>query len=318
MTSKTVIITGANSGIGLAAATTFAKKGHNVIMACRNLTKSHPFHQEVINKSNNPSVSLKELDVSSFKSIEKFSKEIEREFDHIDILINNAAYFNHGSDYKLSPEGIEITFATNVVGPFLLTQLLKKLLSGSDDPRVLNAGSNIIKHFLNPKKEIDFSNLRGEYVNDPNHSVYINYRNSKMALLMLTLKMAEEFKNDGIKVNSIQINGAKMSKETLQKVKPAWRIIARIQNLFFRPTEYTAKLYYDLCTAEEFKNQTGKHFNHRKEEMVPAKVNSGIMTDIKQGVGATVFPAYVLDKGTIDKVWQTCEGLTELSMSKKS
>jgi len=317
MNPKTVIITGANSGIGLAAATTFAENGYNVIMACRNLTKSLPYHQGVINKSNNPSVSLKELDVSSFKSIEKFSKEMEREFDHIDILINNAAYFNHGSDYKLSPEGIEITFATNVVGPFLLTQLLKKLLSGSDDPRVLNAGSNIIKHFLNPKKEIDFSNLRGEYVNDTNHSVYINYRNSKMALLMLTFKMAEEFKNDSIKVNSIQINGAKMSKETRQKVKPAWRTVACIQNLFFRPAAYTADLYYDLCTAEKYKNQTGKHFNHRKEVMVPAKVNCGIITDIKQGVGTAVFPAYALDEETSNKIWQTCRELTELYMNNR-
>lgn len=316
MNPKTVIITGANSGIGLAAAIKFAKNDHNVIMACRNLEKSRPVQQEIINKTKNPSVYLKVLDLASFKSIEQFCEEIKQEFDHIDILINNAAYFNHGAEYTLSPDGIEITFATNVVGPYLLTHLLKKHLSASDDPRVLNAGSNIIKHFLNPKKEIDFSNLRGENVNDPSHSVYINYRNSKMALLMLTFKMAREFKNDGIKVNSIQINGAKMSKEALQKVKPGWRIIAHIQNLFFRPPEFTADIYYDLCTAEEFKTQTGNHFNHRKDVMVPAKVNSGIITDIKQGIGADVFPAYALDENTIDKVWQTCKEFTEQSSDK--
>src|SRR6056297_1578585 len=310
MTSKTVIITGANSGIGLAAATTFAKKGHNVIMACRNLTKSHPFHQEVINKSNNPSVSLKELDVSSFKSIEKFSKEIEREFDHIDILINNAAYFNHGSDYKLSPECIEITFATNVVGPFLLTQLLKKLLSGSDDPRVLNAGSNIIKHFLNPKKEIDFTNLEGEDIQNPSHSVYINYRNSKMALLMLTFTMADYFKPEGIRVNSIQINGATMSKESLQKVKPGWRIIARIQNLFFRPPEYTADLYYKICTSSDYRHYSGIYFNHRAEPMHAAVTNGGIFIDIKQALGSDVYPAYADQKEVSEQVWNRCREMT--------
>ncbi len=316
MEAKVVLITGANSGIGKAATLRFAGEGYTVLMACRNLEKSRPVQQEIINKTNNTSVYLKVLDLASFKSIEQFCEEIKQEFDHIDILIHNAAYFNHGAEYTLSPDGIEITFATNVVGPYLLTHLLKKHLSKSDDPRVLNAGSNIIKHFLNPKKEIDFSNLRGENVNDPSHSVYTNYRNSKMALLMLTFKMAREFRNDGIKVNSIQINGAKMSKEALQKVKPGWRVIAHIQNLFFRPPEFTADLYYDLCTAEEFKNQTGKHFNHRKDVMVPAKVNSGIITDIKQGIGADVFPAYALDENTIGKVWQTCKEFTEQSSDK--
>ncbi len=307
------MITGANSGIGKAATLKFAKEGHTVIMGCRNLEKSGPIMDDIRSESKNSHVYLEKLDVSSIESIRSFCSMYKEKYQKLDILINNAAYFNHGADYELSTDGIEITFATNVLGPYLLTVLLRDVLSESDDPRVLNAGSNIIKHFLNPKKEIDFSNLTGERINDPAHSIYINYRNSKMALLMLTFKMAEEFKKDGIKVNSIQINGATMSREALQKVKPGWRVIAHVQNLFFRPPEFTANLYYDLCTAEEYKNQTGKHFNHRKEVMVPAKVNSGIITDIKQGIGASVFPAYALDKNTTEKVWQTCKELSEFT-----
>jgi NAD(P)-dependent dehydrogenase (short-subunit alcohol dehydrogenase family) len=314
MSTKTVLITGANSGIGKAATLKFAGEGHTVVMGCRNLEKSKPVMEVIRAESNNSHVYLEELDVSSIDSIRSFCSMYKDKYQKLDILINNAAYFNHGADYELSTDGIEITFATNVLGPYLLTVLLRDVLSKSDDPRVLNAGSNIIKHFLNPKKEIHFSNLRGENINDPAHSVYINYRNSKMALLMLTFKLAEEFHKDRIKVNSIQINGAKMSKEALQKVKPGWRIIARIQNLFFRMPEFTAILYYDFCTAEEFMHQTGKHFNHRKEVMVPAKVNSGIITDLKQGVGASVFPAYALDKQATEKVWQTCKELSEISM----
>lgn len=318
MDTKTVLITGANSGIGKAATLKFACEGHTVFMGCRNLEKSEPVLKEIRTKSDNSHVYLEKLDTSSIGSIRSFCSIYEEKYQKLDILINNAAYFNHGADYELSNDGIEITFATNVLGPYLLTTLLRDVLSKSDDPRVLNAGSNIIKHFLNPKKEIDFSNLRGENINDPAHSVYINYRNSKMALLMLTFKMAKEFKKDDIKVNSIQINGAKMSRNALQKVKPGWRIIARIQNLFFRPTEFTANLYYDLCTAEEYENQTGKHFNHRKEVMVPAKVNSGIITDIKQGVGASVFPAYAIDESATEKVWQTCKELSKISMNNLS
>lgn len=310
MKKRTVIITGANSGIGKAASEIFSEEGHIVIMACRDLEKSRPVQQNIIEKTGNVQVYLEELDVSSFESIRKFCSEYRNKYHSLDILIHNAAYFNHGADYRLSPDGIELTFATNVFGPYLMTMLLKDLLAQSEDPRILHAGSNIVKHFLNPKKEIDFDNLRGESKDSASFSVYTNYRNSKMALLMLTFRLADAFKEDGIGVYSLQINGARMSKDTLMKVKPHYRILARIQNLFFRPPEFTAGLYYEICTNERFSSMSGSHFNHKLEAMQPAKVNDGILTDIKQGFGAGVYPAYALREDVSNKLWKLCEEWT--------
>jgi len=312
MNKQTVIITGANSGIGKAATRKFAMEGHTVIMACRNHEKSQPVRDQIAAETGNERVYLEEVDMSSFESIRNFCSMYREKYQELDILIHNAAYFNHGASYKQSPDGIEITFATNVAGPFLMTMLLRDLLAKSKDARILHAGSNIIKHFLNPKKEIDFDHLRKEPENPRDHSVYINYRNSKMALLMLTFRMAKEFADDGIKTYSIQINGATMSKEALMKVKPHWRIIARIQNLFFRPPEFTANLYYEICTNERFREITGVHFNHKLEVMQPAKTDAGIITDVKQGVGAEVYPAYALNEEVSEKVWNVC---IELSLS---
>lgn len=309
MQRKTVIITGANSGIGKTAALRFAKEGHTVIMACRNLDKSNPVRDEIEILAGSDSVYLEQVDMSSSESIREFCSRFYKKYKRLDILIHNAAYFNHGATYKQSPDGIELTFATNVIGPFLMTVLLRDLLAESDDARILHAGSNIIKHFLNPKKEIDFDHLQKEPENPSTHSVYINYRNSKMALLMLTFRMAEEFKQDGIKFYSIQINGATMSKDALKKIKPHWRIIARIQNLFFRPPEFTANLYYEICISDRFRDTSGVHFNHKLEIMQPAKVGAGIITDIKQGMGASVFPAYALNKEVSEKVWKICSEL---------
>ena len=310
MNQKTVIITGANSGIGKAATQKFAGEGHTVIMACRNHNKSQPIRDQIATETGNDRVHLEQVDMGSFESIRDFCSTYREKYQELDILIHNAAYFNHGAPYKQSPDGIEITFATNVAGPFLMTMLLRDLLSDSDDARILHAGSNIIKHFLNPKKEIDFDHLRNEPGNPREHSVYINYRNSKMALLMLTFKMAKEFADAGIKTYSLQINGATMSKEALMKVKPGWRIIARIQNLFFRPPEFTANLYYEICTSKRFRDTTGVHFNHKLDVMQPAKVDGGIITDIKQGVGADVYPAYALNEDVTEKVWSICCELT--------
>jgi NAD(P)-dependent dehydrogenase (short-subunit alcohol dehydrogenase family) len=318
MNRRTIIITGANSGIGKAAAHKFANEGHTVIMACRNAEKSEPVRDEIEKLTGNDRIHLEELDMSSFESIRTFCESYRSRYKKLDVLIHNAAYFNHGAPYKQSADGIEITFATNVFGPYLMTMLLRELLSHSDDARILHAGSNIIKHFLNPKKEIGFTCLRKEPESPHTHSVYINYRNSKMALLMLSFRMAKEFKKDQIRVYSLQINGATMSKEALMKVKPHWRIIARIQNLFFRPPEFMANLYYEICTAERFRNTTGVHLNHKLEIMKPAKTDQGIVTDVKQALGADVYPAYALREDVTEKIWDICKELTEPAINAES
>jgi len=318
MKQQTVIITGANSGIGKAAAYKFTGEGHKVIMACRNLEKSRPVRDQIAADTGNNRVHLEQVDMGSFESIRDFCSTCCEKYHELDILIHNAAYFNHGASYKQSPDGIEITFATNVAGPFLMTMLLRDLLAKSKDARILHAGSNIIKHFLNPKKEIDFDHLRKEPENPREHSVYINYRNSKMALLMLTFRMAEEFADDGIKTYSLQINGATMSKEALMKVKPHWRIIARIQNLFFRPPEFTANLYIEICTSDRFRELSGVHLNHKLEVMQPAQTGKGIITDLKQGIGADVYPAYALNNEIINNIWDTCRQLTDTTIETES
>lgn len=289
----------------------FAERNHTVIMACRNLDKSRPARDQIVDLYGNERVYLEEVDMSSFESIRIFCSNYFEKYEKLDILIHNAAYFNHGAPYRQSPDGIELTFATNVAGPFLMTMLLYNLLTESNDARILHAGSNIIKHFLNPKKEIEFEHIQKEPENPSSHRVYINYRNSKMALLMLTFMMATKFSDDEIKVYSIQINGATMSKEALMKMKPHWRIIARIQNLFFRSPEFTANLYFNICTSDRFKDTSGVQLNHKLKVMRPAKVNAGIMTDIKQAIGTDAFPIYALNDEVSEKVWKICSDLTQ-------
>jgi NAD(P)-dependent dehydrogenase (short-subunit alcohol dehydrogenase family) len=224
---KTVIITGANSGIGKAAAIKFALAGHKVVMACRSIERSQGAFNEVLNSSPDKNVELLQLDVSSFDSIRKFCSEFKTRHKKLDVLIHNAAYFEHGKKkYQFSPDGIELTFATNTFGPFLMTELLKDVLALSKDPRVLNACTENIMHFFDPKRKIELDNLRGEYKDTRKYSVYKMYGDSKMALLMLTFKMAEEYKSLGIKMNAIIIPGVKIAKDTMKKMSLGYRLIA--------------------------------------------------------------------------------------------
>jgi NAD(P)-dependent dehydrogenase (short-subunit alcohol dehydrogenase family) len=314
-TSRIVIITGANSGIGRAAVHRFASNGHTVVMACRSVMRSTPVREEAVAASGNAQVELMELDMSSFASIRAFAEEFRHRHDRLDVLIQNAGYFLHGSPYRLSTDGIELTFATNVFGPWLLTQVLRDRLAQSDDARILHAGSNIIKHFFNPKLRIDLSNLRGERPADPSFTVYDNYRNSKMALLMLTLRMAGEFSADGIGVNMLQINGARMSKETIRTFSPRYRVIARLQNVFFRPPEFMAGHYHDICTSDRFRGVTGKLINPKLEIMDAAVESPGGLEQFRQVTGAGRYPRYALDREMTDEIWERCKAWTREAQS---
>ena len=311
MEEKIVIITGANSGIGKDATIQFAKAGYTVVMACRNFEKSRQMWEEITTETGNKSIDLMTLDTSSSDSIRTFATAFKNKYEKLDILIHNAAYFNHGHPYQLSTDGIELTFATNLFGPYLLSMQLYEFLKKSDDPRILHAGSNIIKNFFNPGLKIDFDHLHEENQTKKTFSVYNSYRDSKMALLMLTMKLAEEFQNDGIKVNMLEINGAKMSKETLRKFKPRFRVIAMIQNLYFPTTETMAENYYEICTSDRFKDTNGKLFNHKLGIMQPAQNNPNFKAQFTHLFGIEVYPNYAHDPETIEKVWQLCVELIQ-------
>ncbi|MED4600234.1 SDR family NAD(P)-dependent oxidoreductase [Paenibacillus validus] len=311
MKDKIVIITGANSGIGKAAALKFATEGYRVIMACRNMEMSRAAQKEITEVSNHTHVDLMELDVSSFDSIRTFCSAFKAKYPRLDILIHNAAYLSHGEkEYKLSPEHIELTFATNTFGPFLMTRLLADHLEKSQDPRILHACTTNIKHFFDPKRKIDFDNLRGEFRDTRPYSVYKMYGDSKMALLMLTFKMAEEFKSQGIKVNALQINRVKLSKETIKKMRSFWKVLAWAQNLTNPLPSGMADSYFHICTSDEFKNVTGQLINHKREIVQPSPNETGI-AQLKNIFGSGSYPSYATDAQNVGKIWKLSTTLTE-------
>lgn len=312
---KIVIITGANSGIGKASAIRFAEEGYKVIMACRNLEKGKRVQQELMKLTKNNDVDLLKLDVSSFKSIEVFCSEFKKRYKKLDILIHNAGYFMHGErNYQLSSDNIELSFATNTFGPFLMTQLLADMLKESEDARVLNACTTNIRHFFEPKRKIDFDNLQGEFMISRSYNSYKMYGDSKMALLILTFKMADEFKKVGIKVNAVQIPAIKMSKETIGKFKSVWRIAALVQNIYSSSPEAMANTNFHICTSEEFKNITGKLINDKREIMQSSYHTGSSMEDVKQIFDKGVYPTYADNKDNIEGVWNLAVKLTRSGM----
>ncbi|PKM57525.1 MAG: short-chain dehydrogenase [Firmicutes bacterium HGW-Firmicutes-3] len=314
MKAKTVLITGANSGIGKAAAIKFAREGYQVIMACRNLDKGRLVQRCIIEVTKNSYVDLLELDVASLDSIRRFCVEVEKKYDRLDILIHNAAYLQHGvKKYQFSQDHIELSFATNVVGPFFLTYLLREMLERSENPKILNACTVSIRHYFVPRRKIEFDNLQGEYKDSRPYNTYRRYGDSKMALLLLTFKMSEVLDNSGVKVNALQIPAIKISKDTRRHFKSVWRLSAAVQNAFGAEPETIANIYFDICTSEALDSLSGKLINNRLEVMKPSHYSHGFIQGIRQFMDMRVYPRYADDIGNIENVWEVCQKVSKVN-----
>ena len=316
--NRVVIITGANSGIGKAAAMKFATEGDHVIMACRNVERSYSVLQELISITGNSNIELFQLDVSSFTSIGQFAMQFNNKFNNLDLLIHNAAYLKHGEPrYLLSEDGIELSFATNVVGPYLLTQLLLPQLNNAKQPAILHACTTNIKHFFDPKRQIEFDNMRGEYANQRPFNSYKLYGDSKMALFLLTIKLAEQLKGQRIRVNALQINRVKLSPETIANLSPRYRILARLQNPTSQPASSMAKLYYDICTSTNYADITGSLINHHGAVMDAAISEKPHPFQLMRYLTSDqYYPAYATNRTYMNQIWDFCEQATETVLCK--
>lgn len=146
---RTVIITGANSGIGFVLSRAFATQGADVVMACRNTSKGEAARAVVAGELQ-PRLTVQELDLAVPTSIERFASHMFDQSDAVDLLINNAGIM--GPAPTLTDQGVELQWATNHLGPFALTGLLLPLLAETEGSRIVTVsslaanGGNIIDH----------------------------------------------------------------------------------------------------------------------------------------------------------------------------
>jgi NAD(P)-dependent dehydrogenase (short-subunit alcohol dehydrogenase family) len=153
MEGPLTLITGASSGIGLAAALELSRRGHRVVMACRSLEKARPLQAQVRAASPTGFAELVPLELSSLAAVREGARDFLARGLPLDVLLNNAGVAGHQG---LTADGFEIAFGTNHLGHFLLTQLLLPRLKASAGPRVINVSSH--SHY--GAKALDFERLR--------------------------------------------------------------------------------------------------------------------------------------------------------------
>jgi NAD(P)-dependent dehydrogenase (short-subunit alcohol dehydrogenase family) len=190
LTGKTCLVTGASAGIGLATARALARLGAHVVMAVRSPEKGERARREVMGATGRD-VEMAVVDLASRKSIRAFARDVAARHAKIDVLVNNAGIWSDRR--QLSPEGIELVWATNVLGYFLVTELLRPRLLAAGRARVVNVASRLAG-------ELDLADVQFERRPWSGRAAYAQ---SKQAGRMLTWALARRLEGTGVTANAL-------------------------------------------------------------------------------------------------------------------
>ncbi|XP_053267603.1 retinol dehydrogenase 12 [Pleuronectes platessa] len=259
LNGKTAIVTGANTGIGKFIAMDFARRGARVILACRSEARGMGALNEIREKTGNSDVHLRLVDLSSLDSVRAFAQRIVEEENALHILVNNAAV--SGLPRQITKEGFEMSFATNHLGPFLLTNLLLDLMKRSAPARIVTLSS--VNHM---KGQVDFSHFHGENLTYHMDNVY---NHTKLHNIICTNELAHRLEGTGVTANSVH-PGIVMT-EVLRSYPFRIRFVFNIIGFFFfkSPEEGAVSSLY-CAVAEETEGITGKYFDSDCSLVLPS------------------------------------------------
>jgi NAD(P)-dependent dehydrogenase (short-subunit alcohol dehydrogenase family) len=252
MDKRVFLLTGATSGIGKALAFDLAKTGETVLLTARDQDRRNAVHEEIMTEIQNPNVELLSCDLSSFGSIKNFAAFVKSKYPKIDVLINNAAVLKR--ERTVSIDGHETMFATNHLGPFLLTNLLLDLLKASSSARILNitAPSSTKPNFedLDSRESFNYLNVFGA---------------TKMMNLLFTFELARRLEGTHITANAIHPGLARsnLMKESNFFLRGMLQLISTSPQ---RAADHIAR----VALLPKFEKVNGKFLHKGKEMKAPA------------------------------------------------
>ncbi|XP_047994075.1 retinol dehydrogenase 13-like [Leguminivora glycinivorella] len=190
--NKTVIVTGANSGIGEATVWDFARRGAKVFMACRDMEKCETARREIVLETGNKYVYCRPCDLASLASIAQFVKTFKEEEPHLHVLVNNAGVME--PPQGVTADGFETQWGVNHLGHFLLTNLLLDNLKASAPSRVIVLTSGAHHKGRINKEDLNFT---------AKYDAAAAYSQSKLANLLFARELAKRTLDANITVAAV-------------------------------------------------------------------------------------------------------------------
>lgn len=263
MNGKTCMVTGATSGIGLETARGLARLGASVVLVGRNAERCTRALDSIRETTGNERLECIVADLSSQKEVRRVANEFRSRHDQLHVLINNAAV-NTGPRRE-SPDGIELTFAVNHLGYFLLTNLLLDVLRASAPARIVNVASEVHREVT-----LDFDDLQAR---KGRFNGYTVYKKSKLANLLFTYELARRLQGSGVTVNAVA-PGLVKTNLGLQDPGMAALMKRAINALWGITPQQAAQFIVHTATTPQLEGVSGKYHNKGKEtESSPASRN---------------------------------------------
>lgn len=259
MEHKLAIITGASGGMGTTLVRDVANASYRVIMACKDLTKATPVYEQL--RQNKPDqIQLMQLDLASFESIKNFVNQVQQQYSHLDLLLNNAGTLCHKAEETV--EHYEKTVGVNYLGHYVLSHLLLPLMGKGT--RVVNMVSLTVRYghlkptLFQPVCQKDFNR-------------FVTYSDSKKAFFYFTMDAAEQWADRGITVNC-----ADPGIVSTNIIRMDNKVVDTLCDLFFRPIIKTptqgASTMLKLALDPALEGQTGGFYVNKKQKKVKSKV----------------------------------------------
>jgi len=245
LVDKTILVTGATSGMGQYIATELAGRGATVLLHGRSAESLEQTAAAIRRKTGNEWLRTYRADFAFLQDVQTMAEAVRAAEPKLDVLINNAGV-GGGRPFgkrETSHDGYELRFAVNYLTPYMLTHALLPLLEKSAPSRVVNVASA-------GQQAIDFSDVMLEHGYNPARG----YMQSKLALIMMTFDLAEELADTGVTVNALH---------------PATFMNTKMVRQSFIPPTSTVKSGAEptirLAVASELEGITGRYFDQTQE-----------------------------------------------------
>ncbi len=247
MSGRICLVTGATAGIGLATARALAQQGATVVGVGRNAGKGQETAARIRQETSNPAVEFLAADLSSQAEVRRVAAEFRAAHSRLDVLVNNVGAFF--MQRRLSADGIEMTWALNYLGVYLLTHLLLDTLRASAPSRIVNVSSA-----MHQSAQLDLDDLQGEH----KYSGMKAYGQSKLALVMLTYEWARRLEGTDVTVNAL--HPGFVATDMYRSSGGIVRLVAPIIQWMAIGPEAGAETSIYLATSHEVAGITGKYF----------------------------------------------------------
>jgi retinol dehydrogenase 12 len=248
---RTFLVTGANSGIGRAMVEALAARGGRVVLAARSEERTRPVLDGIRARRPSAAVEFLQVDVSDLASVRRAASAYLATGRPLDVLVNNAGV---GGTHALSADGFDLTYATNHIGPFLLTSLLLPAIERAPQGRIVNVSS--IGHMQ--VKRIDWTLL--ERRTEPRKSGFTDYAATKLMNILHAKELARRLTGTRVTTYALHPGGVKSN---------IWRALPGpvqwVIKLFLISNEEGAKTQLYCATAPELAGVTGRYYDKSRE-----------------------------------------------------